>query len=293
VLVETEPASWLPGAGEAPAPVTVIDADVSAVLAGAVDKVLRVQADPPHLLHVDIQSGPDSARFARRLRLYNILLKDRHELPARSVGVILRPEADSPQLTGLLESRLPGEVLHSVFRCGVVRVWQLPVESLLAGGLGTLPLAPISGVREAELPRVIRRKGERLRHEGRARELWVATRVLLGLRYPKEPAETLLRGVLGMKESVTYQAIVAEGLAEGRARGLAEGLAEGECREARKLLLRLGRKRLGPPDRAMRAAVEAIAELPRLEELTERLLDVGSWQELLAPARPRRRNGSP
>ena len=33
-----------------------------------------------------------------------------------------------------------------------------------------------------------------------------------------------------MKESVTYQAILQEGLEEGRARGLVEGRAEGEAR---------------------------------------------------------------
>ncbi|HZT80116.1 MAG TPA: hypothetical protein VFA26_07840 [Gemmataceae bacterium] len=38
-----------------------------------------------------------------------------------------------------------------MFRYGVVRVWQLPPEQLLTGGLGTLPLAPIGAVREADM----------------------------------------------------------------------------------------------------------------------------------------------
>ncbi len=77
-----------------------------------------------------------------------------------------------------------------------------------------MPLAPISAVAEQELPRVIKRMRERLRREERAKELWTATRILLGLRFPNALIDALLQGVMGMKESVSYQAIVAEGLAE-------------------------------------------------------------------------------
>ncbi|MCI0459341.1 MAG: hypothetical protein L0Z62_20520 [Gemmataceae bacterium] len=76
-----------------------------------------------------------------------------------------------------------------------------------------------------------------------------------------------------MKESTTYQAILAEGVLH--------------------LLLRQGEKRFGsPPDAKTRAALEAIGEVERLEQLGEELLEVGSWQEFLAAAiRPRRNRG--
>ena len=45
-------------------------------------------------------------------------------------------------------------------------------------------------------------------------------------------------------------------------------------------MLRLGTKRFGVPDATSLAALEA-AELPRLEALVDRLLEVESWQELL------------
>jgi hypothetical protein len=38
-------------------------------------------------------------------------------------------------------------------------------------------------------------------------------------------------------------------------------------------------------------AIEAIANVKRLEELSDRLLDVSSWEELLAGLPSRRRNG--
>src|SRR5262249_25063201 len=114
-----------------------------------------------------------------------------------------------------------------------------------------------------------------------APELWAAAYVLLGLRYDKEFARAILREVLGMKESTTYQAIVAEGLAEGRVQGRAE--------EARRVLLLPGGGQVrAPADATTRAAVEAIGEVERLEELIRRVSRVGSWQELLAAAaRPR------
>lgn len=123
------------------------------------------------------------------------------------------------------------------------------------------------------LPSVIHRVEERLAEETPkpvADKLWAATFILMGLQYPAEVARQLLQGVMGMKESVTYQAIIEE----GRAKGVAQGMS--------KTLLRQGRKRFGPPSEATVAAIEAITDLNRLEALSERLLDVSSWDELLA-----------
>src|SRR5205807_1262841 len=181
--------------------------DISAVVTGAADKVLRVHGPPEHLLHLDFQSGHDSATLPGRLRLYNVVLEDRHGLPVWSVAFILRPEADSPRLTGSLESGLPDEPPIHAFRYGVIRVWQVPVARLLGGGLGALPLAPVSDVSTASLPGVVRRMKGRLRGTDKARELWAATYILLGLRYSPEMADALLQGVISMEESTTYQAI--------------------------------------------------------------------------------------
>jgi predicted transposase YdaD len=155
----------------------------------------------------------------------------------------------------------------------VIRAWEQPVDAVLAGGLGTLPLAPMADVSEAELPSIVHRMGERIRSEAspdEAATLWTSTYVLMGLRYPPGLAEQILRGVRGMRESSTYQVILAEGRVEGR------------IEEARDVLLRLGRKRFGPSDDRVQATIQGISSRERLEELSERLLDVTTWQELLA-----------
>jgi hypothetical protein len=48
------------------------------------------------------------------------------------------------------------------------------------------------------------------------------------------------------------------------------------------LILRQGQSRFGPPDAQVLTAVEAIQDLERLEQLSDRLLTAASWAELLA-----------
>ena len=81
-----------------------------------------------------------------------------------------------------------------------------------------------------------------------------------------------------MKESVTYQAI----LREGRKEGLEEGLEKGRAEEGRRLLLAQGKKCFGEPSTDVRLAIEAISEPAVFEDLAVRLLDVETWDELLA-----------
>jgi predicted transposase YdaD len=80
-----------------------------------------------------------------------------------------------------------------------------------------------------------------------------------------------------MKESTTYQAILREGKAEGKA----EGIAEGRLEEAKRILLRQGRKRFGQLKAAVKSKIDAIADLAQLERLSDRILDANSWDELI------------
>lgn len=47
------------------------------------------------------------------------------------------------------------------------------------------------------------------------------------------------------------------------------------------ILLRLGRRRFGPPSDDIENQIRSIQDLARLEALTDRILDVHSWEELL------------
>jgi hypothetical protein len=235
---------------------------------------------PPYLLHLEFVAGHDSATLPRKLHMRHGLLEDRHDIRVRSGAVLLRPEADSPRLTGLYVRAFPREEAYLTFRYQVVRVWELEPGPLLTSGLCLLPLALIADVTEAELPGIIKRVGERLSsRRGRklAEVVWAASYILLGLRYSPALAAQLFRGVVSMKESSTYQAILEEGRTEGRA----EGRVEGAVAEAKKVLRLLGDKPFGVPDASTATAIEQIDDLGRLEEMLKRLPTAESWQDLL------------
>ena len=165
------------------APIDVIDADLATVSAEA-DKVFRVGEPWPWLMHFELQVSYD-AELPQRMLRYNVLLKNRHRLAVRSVVLLLRPKADGPEMTGVVRHTLADE-LYLEFRYRAVRVWQKPVETILAGGIGALPLAPLADVGPGTLPSVIDRMKERLQSEVSPSEeavLWTATYLLLGLQY--------------------------------------------------------------------------------------------------------------
>jgi predicted transposase YdaD len=254
-----------------------VDADVSTVV-GAADKVVRVYGpDYDWMLHVEAQSSHE-LDLPERAWEYNTLLRRRHKLLVRSVLLLLRREADARSLKGVLELQFPDEAEpYVVFRYWVVRLWQLPVQKFLAGDVRTLPLAPLTDEAASALPAVIGQIEDRLRKEvppQEADKLRTATFVLLGLRYSAQVAEQLFRGVTSMEESATYQAIVEK--------GVEKGIVKGELREAKKFLLFLGSDRFGTPDASISAALDAITDVERLENMGRRLLTVTNWQELLA-----------
>jgi len=80
-----------------------------------------------------------------------------------------------------------------------------------------------------------------------------------------------------MEEAVTYQAVISKGEAKGK------------TEEARKMLLLQGRSRFGEPPPEAVAALDALTDVSRLEELAVRLLSASSWQELLGLNGPSRR----
>ena len=293
-LLEYSPADWPRLVGYAAPEVEMVDADVS-TLTAASDKVMRVRGEPDWLFDLNFQSGPD-ASVPERTHLYNTVLGHRHGLPVRSCVVLLAPQANLECITGVFQNRFPGEEPYVTFHYEVLRVWEMSPETLLACGWGTLPLAPISRVREQELPAILEQMRERLNATSAppfSKELWTATLVLMGLRFDEALVSHLSQGITAMKESVTYQAIVregkAQGIAEGIRQGISQGITQGLIQESRKLLLLHGGKRFGPPDERITKTIEAIDDLAELEKLNLKLHDVKSWQELLEPPRARRR----
>ncbi len=271
-LLEKYPADWLNQLGLIHGePVRVMNSDLSFVTAEA-DKVIRVEGPQPWLVHIELQAGHDRT-LPRRLLRYNAMLNVKHDLPVHTVAILLHPGADGPELTGVLRQQSPDGRCRLEFCYHLVRAWQWDTEAILAGGVGMLPLAPLSARELDQIPIIVERLKERVDPAAvtaEISELWTSAAVMAGLRFPWELIKHCFGGITAMRESSTIQAF----LEEGRVKGLAE--------EARRIIMRLGRKRLGAVDETVEAKLDEIVDLERLEELTERIDQVSSWDELLA-----------
>jgi len=165
------------------------------------------------LAHIEFQTGADSRMDERTLR-YNVLADYRFKAPVESVVILLRREADRSAITGRVQRYGRGGELYLDFRYRVVQVWQIPVDQVLPGPLGVLPIAPLADVAESTLPEVIRQMDARIRAEASAadaEEIWTSVFLLMGMRYPAATAIGLLKGAIRMEESTTYQLILREG----------------------------------------------------------------------------------
>ena len=278
-LIEWRPADWLMLA-DLPVPpepqaVTLVPADLSAVTAAA-DTLIRVEAGPSsYLAHVEFQSGADP-RLDERVMMYNVLARWRRRLPIRSVIVLLRPQATTPGTTGRFVDDTDPATRHE-FNYRLIRVWELPVEPLLAGPIGAVPLATIVGPADRDLRPTADRVRGRLLGEAepdRLADLWAATKVLMGLRYDESFVESLMHSVVDMEESSVWQAIFRTGVSRGRE----EGREVGE----RDLFVHLATDRLGPPTEAVLARLTDVQSAGGLARVAARLLSATTWDELLA-----------
>ena len=85
--------------------------------------------------------------------------------------------------------------------------------------------------------------------------------------------------------AITSGRLAGQTIAQSRDDGphfLEEGREEGRIEEFHRTIFRLGRRRFGEVDEAVRQQIAAIRDIDRLEDLTDRLLIVSSWDELMA-----------
>jgi len=288
-LIETRPRDWLALAGfpvpESDADVHIVDADLSNVISVSADKLIRVDNPAggfgPYVAHIEFQSSAD-AKLDHRVLHYNIVSRRRHELPVWSAVFLLRPEAAHSNTIGRVSERLDA-VSSLDFSYHLVRVWELSPETILSGGIGVLPLAPITAVKPADLAPLIEKARERIKSElpqQLGSDFLVAMRLLMGLRYEDRLTEILMQSVFEMRDSVEWQKIFRSGEAEGRAKGKAEGRAEGKAEGERALLIRLGTARFGPPSDAVLKRLESITDDAELQNLGVRILTAQSWDSL-------------
>jgi hypothetical protein len=273
-LGRDSPADFLAAFDRPPAgPLALLNVDLSTVTTAA-DLIVGIGKPLEEVVHIDFQSSAAAWKHADVLA-YNALLYAEYHVPVHRIVILLRPKAAHSNLNGRV-SYAAGSGRGSMdFTFVVVSLWERPTDELLAGGLGTTPLAMLGALPEGvpmvdALTAVAQRLIERLEREappGRVRQLLTAAFLLTGLRIERDVARQVFRGARTMKDSDTYLAI----------------LEEGEEAKAKKVILRQGQKRYGPPDESITGRLEGITDLNRLDRLIDRLFDAAatSWSELL------------
>ena len=127
-------------------PVTAINVDVSTISA-ATDVALAFGEPIRQIVDLNFQTGPDLG-LPGRLLLYNAALHNRHAVAVRSILVLLRPKADSSNLSGSLTY---GHDRYRVeFGYEVIRLWQQPRGKLSTRGVSGSPACnSMSNARES------------------------------------------------------------------------------------------------------------------------------------------------
>jgi hypothetical protein len=190
-----------------------------------------------------------------------------------TIVILLRPQAAHANMNGVVGyAPRPGRGRMD-FTYEIVRLWERPAEELLAADLGVAPLAMLGRLPEGlsledGLTAVAQRVVERLMNEAppdRVKKLLTDALLLTGLRVRRDAAVRIFRGVRAMEESDTYLMI----------------LDEGQEKFGRRVILALGEERWGPPEESVKAQLNNITDLDRLERMARRAVKATSWQEIL------------
>jgi hypothetical protein len=252
-------------------PVRLLNVDLSTVTALA-DLILGLGEPLAEIIHFDFQSSAAAWKHADAMA-YHALLFAHYHVPVHTVILLLRPAAAHSNMHGAIHyAPRPGRG-SMAFSYEIVRLWEWPVDVLLAADLGVTPLAMLGRLPEElsledGLAAVAGRVVERLLNEAppeRARKLLTDAFLLTGLRVRRDVAARIFRGVRAMQESDTYLAI----------------LDEGREKHAKKTVLLVGEKRLGAPDESVKAQLAGITDLERLDRMILQAVTASGWQEIL------------
>jgi hypothetical protein len=266
ILVDLNPNDWALLAG-----LTVVDnaAEMETELPERnrhLDRLIRVSDDQGDIaVHLEFQAGKSGNRVPIRLIDYSIGVTEKYRLPVHSCVVLLRRPADSPVLTGAYKPRSRGVMPYLTFRYRVVRLWQVPVNTLLLPGSsvavaavladhGTLPADEIAE-QIAACINVISDIDTRAM-------LFTIAYNLAGLRFNDSQADIMFGRDISVLEK--YSSTVQATLRRGEAR----------------LLLTSAEQIFGAPSQEILDKVRS-AKSKKLVEWTVRIRTAQSWAELV------------
>jgi len=249
------------------------------------ENVPGMQPDDPDrwlaLVHIEIEAPDRTTSIKRRLPRYYIHLREKSGLPVLPIVVYLKVGLDGIG-SDLCEERF-WEFQTLTFHYLYVGLPGLDGVQYVQGdnwlGIALAALMRIPRDKVAWLgAEALRRLTEAQLSDQEKFLLAECVQAYLPLdERQKQEYERLLLGEPYTKVRAMNKTVFEEGLEKGRERGIEEGMEKG----LQNTLLRLGRRRFGPPSDDSENQIHAIQDIARLEALTDRILDVHSWEALL------------
>jgi predicted transposase/invertase (TIGR01784 family) len=220
------------------------------------------------ILHVEFQTVPDREMGFRML---DYRVRGHRKFPdkqMRQVVIYLTPT------TSDLVSLTTFELEFTRHEFEVIRLWEQPA-SIFLESVGLYPFATLAQTDEPELVlREVAAKIEEIPERKLQADISAMSYILAGLVLDRDRVGRIIRRDI-MRESVTYQEILAEGEVKGKTQGRVEGRVE----EARALIIRLLTRKLGSIEPNLLTKIEALP-LEQVESLGEDLLDFTSIDNL-------------
>ena len=216
------------------------------------------------ILHVEFQTVPDRDMGFRMLD-YRVRAHQKFAgRQMRQVVIYLTPT------TSDLVTLTTFELESTRHEFEVIRLWEQPA-SIFLESVGLYPFASLAQTDQPELVlREVAARIEKITEPKLQADISAMSYILAGLVLNRDRVGRIIRRDI-MRESVTYQDILAEGEVKGE--------TQGRVKEARTLIIRLLAKKLGNVSPKLLAKIEALS-LERVESLGEDLLDFTSIANL-------------
>ena len=267
ILVDHSPGDWAQFLfGEALDLATTVDTSLHET-SEVVDRLIRVShADTEFILHVEFHAGHSGNIIPNRLFHYNAAVMKRYSLTTMSCVLILRREADSPEIGESVVRAVPRFGAVHKFRYRPIRIWREPLQTFLIPGSSLAVAGVLSNFGALSLEETggeIRRCIDSVSDFDEREKLLEHAISLAGLRFNDEQAESMFGRKISVLEkySVTLQGVIRRA-------------------EARLLLSSAGQIFGVPPQQVVDKVNEATSEM--LLQWNTKLRTAQSWTELIA-----------
>jgi len=254
------------------------------------ENVPGLQPDDPDrwlaLVHIEIESPDRTTGIKRRLPRYYVHLREKFELPVLPIVLYLKVGLNGIGVDTYEERfwnlrPMAFEYLY-VGLPGLDGIQYVQGENWLGVALAALMRIPAESVAWLGAE-ALRRLTETRLSDQQKFLLAECVQAYLPLdASQKQIYERLILGEPYIKVRAMNKTVFEEGLEKGMEKGMEKGREEGMARGMQNSLLRQGSKRFGPVSDAIEERVRSIQDLGPLESLTDRILEVHSWDELLS-----------